>query len=122
MSDYGFNCLDTRIRHVPQNYQLSFVIEQYLAQKDLSNNLFFDTCAHDVHFLECAFKQRGVPSMVLGTEAPGSGRAPRPEGPGITGDDLVPVIGSFSFLSDADKRDVFRHNPAKLFPRMAELG
>ncbi len=35
---------------------------------------------------------------------------------------MVPVIGSFSFLSDADKRDVFRHNPAKLFPRMAELG
>ncbi len=76
MSDYGFNCLDTRIRHIPQNYQLSFVIEQYLAQKDLSNNLFFDTCAHDVHFLECAFKQRGVPSVVLGTEAPSSGRAP----------------------------------------------
>ena len=28
---HGTNCLDTRIRHVPQNYQLSFVIEQYLA-------------------------------------------------------------------------------------------
>lgn len=156
---HGTNCLDPRFRHVPHNYQLGFVVEQYLAtqilshgdvfdrfpglkvivchcggaldrfiptdphlsQKDLSNNLFFDTCAHDVHFLECAFKQRGVGRMVFGTEAPGSGRAPRPEGPGITGDDLVPVIGSFEFLSAQDKADVFHHNPAKLFPRLAQL-
>ena len=157
---HGTNCLDPRIRHVPHNYQLGFVIEQYLAtqilshgdvfdrfpelkvivchcggaldrfipgdphlaQRDLSNNLFFDTCAHDVHFLECAFKQRGVQRMAFGTEAPGSGREPRPEGPGITGDDLVPVIGSFEFLSDTEKKDVFHHNPAKLFPQMAGLG
>ena len=154
---HGTNCLDARIRHVPHNYQLGFVVEQYLAtqilshsdvfdrfpglkviichcggaldrfiptdphlaQKDLSNNLFFDTCAHDLNFLECAFKQRGVNRMVFGTEAPGSGRAPRPEGPGITGDDLVPVIGSFDFLTDADKADIFHHNPAKLFPALA---
>jgi predicted TIM-barrel fold metal-dependent hydrolase len=157
---HGTNCLDPRFRHVPHNYQLGFVIEQYLAtqilahgdvfdrfpelrvivchcggaldrfipsdphlsQKDLSANLFFDTCAHDVHFLECAFKQRGVARMVFGTEAPGSGRAPRPQPPGTTGDDLVPVIGSFEFLTAADKADVFHHNPAKLFPRMAQVG
>jgi predicted TIM-barrel fold metal-dependent hydrolase len=154
---HGTNCLDPRFRHVPHNYQLGFVVEQYLAtqilshgdtferfpelkviichcggaldrfiptdphlsQKDLSANLFFDTCAHDVHFLECAFRQRGVGRMLFGTEAPGSGRAPRPEGPGMTGDDLVPVIGSFAFLSEADKLDVFHHNPAKVVPRLA---
>ncbi|MFN0026136.1 MAG: amidohydrolase family protein [Acidimicrobiales bacterium] len=156
---HGTNCLDPRILHVPHNYQLGFVVEQYLAtqvlshgdvfdrfpglrvivchcggaldrfipsdphlaQKDLSDNLFFDTCAHDIPFLRCAFEQRGVKRMVFGTEAPGSGRAPRPEGPGITGDDLVPVIGSFDFLSAEDKRAVFHDNPRRLFPRMATL-
>lgn len=158
---HGTNCLDERIRHVPHNYQLGFVVEQYLAnqilghsdvfdrfpelkviichcggaldrfiptdphlpQKDLSNNLFYDTCAHDEVFLEAAFRQKGVERMVFGTEAPGSGRAPRPQGSvGITGDDLVPVIGGFEFLSEDDKKAIFHDNPARLFPKMAELG
>ena len=42
---------------------------------DLSDNLFFDTCAYDPHFLTAALKQRGVPQMVFGTESPGSGSA-----------------------------------------------
>jgi predicted TIM-barrel fold metal-dependent hydrolase len=157
---HGTNCLDPRFRHVPHNYQLGFVVEQYLAtqilahsdvferfpelrvivchcggaldrfipadphlsQKDLSANLFFDTCAHDGHFLECAVHQRGVSRMLFGTEAPGSGRAPRPDGPGKTGDDLVPVIGSFEFLTEQDKLEVFHHNPARVVPRLAQLG
>ena len=156
---HGTNCLDPRFRHVPHNYQLGFVVEQFLAtqilshgdvfdrfpglkviichcggaldrfiptdphltQRDLSKNLFFDTCAHDLHFLEAAFKQRGVARMVFGTEAPGSGRAPRPEPPGITGDDLVPVIASFQFLSAADKRTIFHDGPAALFPALARV-
>ncbi len=156
---HGTNCLDRRIRHVPHNYQLGFVVEQFLAtqilshgdvfdrfpglkviichcggaldrfiptdphlaQKDLSNNLFFDTCAHDVDFLRCAFMQRGVKRMLFGTEAPGSGRAPRPEPPGISGDDLVPVIASLDFLTDADRRAVFHDNAAAIFPQLAQL-
>ncbi len=156
---HGTNCLDPRIRHVPHNYQLGFVVEQFLAtqilshgdvfdrfpglkviichcggaldrfiptdphlaQKDLSNNLFFDTCAHDVDFLRCAFMQRGVNRMLFGTEAPGSGRAPRPEPPGISGDDLVPVIASLDFLTDADRRAVFHDNAAAIFPQLARL-
>ena len=43
--------------------------------KDLSKNLFFDTCGYDVHFLEAAIKQRGVAQTCFGTEAPGSGGA-----------------------------------------------
>lgn len=92
--------------------------DPHLPQRDLSNNLFYDTCAHDLHFLEAAIKQRTVARMVFGTEAPGSGRAVRPE-TGRTADDLVPVIGGFDFLSEADKVAIFHDNPARLFPQMA---
>lgn len=156
---HGTNTLDRRFSHVPHNYQLGFVAEQYwasqilshsdvfkhfpdlrflichcggaldrwiptdphLAQKDIRENIVYDTCAHDVHFLEAAIKQRGVDRMCFGTEAPGSGRAVRPD-TGRTADDLVPVIDGYEFLSAADKTTIFQDNPAKLFPRLAEIG
>lgn len=157
---HGTNTDDARMAVVPHNYQLGFVIEQYLAtqffshsdvftrfpglkvvvchcggaldrfmrtdphvgQQDLSENLFFDTCAHDIDYLSAAIKQRGVARMLFGTEAPGSGAAPRPAGePGKTGDDLVPVIASLPFLSEKDKLDLFHDNPAKVFPQLAQV-
>lgn len=93
----------------------------HLAQKDLSRNLFYDTCGYDLLFLEAAIKQRGVPQMCFGTEAPGSGRAVRPE-TGKTSDDLVPVIDSFGFLSAEDKKTIFHDNPAKVVPALAKFG
>jgi hypothetical protein len=132
---------DPRLAHVPQNYQLNFVAEQYwanqslahsdvfdrwiptdphLSQLDLTQNLFYDTCAHDVHCLEAAIKQRTVARMVVGTEAPGSGSTIRPH-TGKSADDLVPVIDAFEFLSEQDKLDLFHENPARLFPAMAKL-
>ena len=155
---HGTNCLDPRGRHVPHNYQLGFLVEQYLAaqflshsdvferypelrvvichcggalnrfiptdfhiaQKDLSQNLFYDTCGYDIHFLEAAIKQRGVDQMCFGTEAPGSGRAVRPD-TGRTSDDLVPVISAIEFLSDEDKLKIFNRNPARIFPGLAKL-
>lgn len=154
---HGTNCLDPRFRGIPENYQLSFVVEQFLAgqflshgdvferypelkvvichcggalnrfiptdshlaQKDLSRNLFYDTCAYDLHFLEAAIKQRGVAQMCFGSEAPGAGRAVRPE-TGKSSDDLVPVISAFEFLTEDDKAAIFHKNPAKVFPRMAK--
>jgi predicted TIM-barrel fold metal-dependent hydrolase len=95
--------------------------DPHLAQKDLSANLFYDTCAHDLPYLEAAIRQRGVPRMLFGTEAPGSGRSVRPE-TGRSADDLVPVIAAFDFLSEDDKLAIFHDNPAKVFPAMAELG
>lgn len=93
--------------------------DPHLAQRDLSSNLFFDTCAHDERYLECAIKQRGVAQMVFGTEAPGSGAAPRPSGSASrTGDDLVPVIAGFDFLTPEDKKAIFHDTPAALFPSM----
>jgi predicted TIM-barrel fold metal-dependent hydrolase len=94
--------------------------DHHIAQKDLSNNLFYDTCGYDLIFLEAAIKQRGVPRMVFGTEAPGSGRAVRPE-TGRTSDDLVPVIGEFDFLTEEDKIAIFNSNPARVVPALAKV-
>ncbi len=158
---HGTNCTDRRISIIPQNYQVGFLFEQFLAtqllshgdiferfpelkvvvchaggalnrfiksdthlsQKDLSNNLYFDTCAHDIDFLSAAIRQRTVAQMVFGTEAPGSGAAVRQagEGPGKTGDDLVPVISSFDWLSEDEKIDIFNRNPAKVLPALARV-
>lgn len=157
---HGTNTKDRRFSIVPHNYQMGFVIEQFVAtqlysfsdvferypglrvivchcggalsrfmpsdphlsQKNLSENLFFDTCAHEIDYLATAIKQRTVAQTLFGTEAPGSGAAPRPEGePGKTGDDLVPVIGSLDFLSEDDKITIFNRNPAKVIPQLAKV-
>ena len=150
---HGTNCLDPRIRILPQNYQVGFMFEQFLAnqllshsdvfqrfpdlkvlichgggaldrfiktdghlaQKDLSKNLFYDTCVYDIPVLEAAIKQKSVQQTVFGTEAPGSGGAVRPE-TGKTCDDLVPIISGFDFLSDQDKIDIFNTNSAAFCP------
>jgi predicted TIM-barrel fold metal-dependent hydrolase len=95
--------------------------DPHLPQKDLSANLFYDTCGYDLVFLEAAIRQRGVDRMVFGTEAPGSGRAVRPE-TGRTSDDLVPVISGFEFLTAADKKKIFNGNGVRLVPAFAKLG
>jgi predicted TIM-barrel fold metal-dependent hydrolase len=157
---HGTNCNDHRIGVVPQNYQIGFATEQYIAtqvlghsdvferypelkiivchlggaldrfirsdhhlsQKNLVNNLFFDTCAHDIPYLEAGIKQRGIPQIVFGTEAPGSGAAVRPDSePGITGDDLVPVIGAIEWLTDDEKADIFNRNPARVVPALGRI-
>ncbi len=88
--------------------------DAHIAQKDLSNNLFFDSCAYDINFLEAAIKQRTPDRMCFGTEAPGSGRAVRPEN-GVPGDNLVPVISAMEFLSEEDKIKIFNGTPLKVF-------
>ena len=85
------------------------------------DNLYYDTSAYDVDFLAAAIKQRGIPSMVFGTEAPGSGTEIRP-GTEYTADDLVPMFASdpaLSFLTEQDKADILHNGPAKLFPGLA---
>lgn len=155
---HGTNSQDPRFGVVPHNYQLGFLVEQYLAtqflghgpvfdlypelrvvvchlggalnrfiptdyhlpQRDLSQNLFFDSCGHDVHFLEAAIKQRGVDQVCFGVEAPGSGKAIRPE-TGRTADDLIPVLESFEWLSREDLRKILHDNPAKVCPALAKV-
>jgi hypothetical protein len=89
--------------------------------RDLSQNLYFDTCAYDLDYLATAIKQRGVSQMCFGVEAPGSGGTVRPE-TGKTSDDLVPLIGghpTLAVLSEQDKLDIFHNNPAKFCPGLA---
>lgn len=156
---HGTTGLDKRVRHVPHNYQLNFVVEQYLAtqilghsdvfdrfpdlrvvvchlggalnrfiatdvhlpQRDLSRHLFFDSCGYDLSFLEAGIRQRGVDQICFGVEAPGSGRAIRPE-TGRSSDDLVPVIGEeFGWLTDADRHKIFYDNPLRVVPGLARL-
>jgi predicted TIM-barrel fold metal-dependent hydrolase len=154
---HGTNALDPRYRVVPQNYQLGFYTEQYLAtqflghsdvferypelkvvvchcgggldrfaptdphlpQKNLVNNLLFDTCAYDPIFLEAAIKQRGVERILFGSEAPGSG-SHTPPGSTRSTDDLVPVIDAFGFLAHDDKLKIFNRNPKKIFKALAK--
>jgi len=90
--------------------------------RDLSGNLFFDSCAYDLDFLAAAIKQRGVSQVCFGVEAPGSGGTIREE-TGKTSDDLVPLIGghpALSFLSDQDKQDIFHNNPARFCPGLKD--
>jgi predicted TIM-barrel fold metal-dependent hydrolase len=96
--------------------------------KDVSNNLFFDTCLYETDYLSLSIKQWGVANTCFGTEAPGSGGAVRkPEdnanqaGVGTTSDNLVPVIDSLPFLSEADKIAIMHDNPLKVFPSFAKL-
>jgi predicted TIM-barrel fold metal-dependent hydrolase len=95
--------------------------DYHMAQKDLSKNLYFDTNALDLDFLEAAIKQRTPARLCFGTEVPGSGRSIRPE-TGRPGDDLVPIIGGFDFLSEQDKKTIFHHNPGHVCPGLGALG
>lgn len=88
-------------------------------RRGLDENLFFDTCAYDPHFLAAAIKQRGVERMVFGTEVPGSGSDLRNPLTGKMADDVLATIDGFAFLSDEDKLAIVHHNPLRVFPRLA---
>lgn len=86
---------------------------------DVSKNLFFDTCAHDPWFLSAAIRQFGVSQMVFGTETPGSGSAGLNPMTGKPTDDILAMLESFDFLSDADRQALTYDNPKKVFPLIA---
>ena len=95
--------------------------------KDMSKNLFFDTCVYDIDYLALSIRQWGVDNTCFGTEAPGSGGAVRQESDhpskvnvGKTSDDLLPIIDSLDFLSEEDKVKIINTNPARVFPGFAK--
>ena len=84
--------------------------------RDLSDNLFFDTCAYDPVFLEAAIRQRGPSRMAFGTETPGAGSATMNPVTGKPSDDILATIDSFSFLTRDQKVAVVRENAKRVFP------
>lgn len=85
-------------------------------EKDLSNNLFFDTCAYDKDFLATAIKQRGANQMLFGSEAPGTGTGVINPDTNKPSDDLIPVIDTIGFLSAEDKLKIFAGTSRRIFP------
>ena len=88
-------------------------------QKDLSKNLFIDSCAYDPGFLSTAIKQWGVSQVVFGTEAPGSGTSDLNVETNKPSDDLIPVLERFDFLTNDDRRKILHDNAMRVFPLLA---
>ncbi len=88
---------------------------QQQEERDVSGNLFFDTCAYDKDFLATAIKQRGVDRMLFGTEAPGSGTGVVNPDTGKPSDDLIPLIDSIEFLTAEDKLKMLHRNVRSVF-------
>jgi predicted TIM-barrel fold metal-dependent hydrolase len=87
-------------------------------ERDVSNNLFFDTCAYDKAFLSAAILQRGAERMLFGTEVPGTGSSTINPETGKPSDDLLPVFDSIEFLSTEEKLQILGGNARRLFPRL----
>jgi predicted TIM-barrel fold metal-dependent hydrolase len=98
---------------------VSHGITRERAAKDLANNLYFDTCAYDPHYLGAAIKQRGPKRMVFGTEVPGSGSDMLNPLTGKMADDVLALIDGFEFLTQADKLAIVHDNPLRVFPLLA---
>ncbi|HZU06295.1 MAG TPA: amidohydrolase family protein [Chloroflexota bacterium] len=85
---------------------------------DVTQNLFFDTCAYDPDFLATAIKQRGPERMLFGTEVPGTGSDTLNPETGRPSDDLIPVIDRMEFLATEDKVKILYENALRVFPRL----
>ena len=96
-------------------------VEHPVRHLDVSDNLFFDTCAYDPWFLGAAIRQRGPGRMVFGSEAPGSGSASLNPQTGKASDDVVAIIDHFDFLNAEQKLDIFHNNPLKVFPLLKKI-
>jgi len=97
-----------------------FIEEDYhRGQRDLSNNLWFDSCVLEKNMLEAMIKQKTPSQVLFGTEAPGSGGQKRPD-TGKPCDDLVDVIGDYDFLSKDDKQKIFYDNAFDAVPLLTK--
>ncbi len=88
-------------------------------QRDLSNNLWFDSCVLETNMLEAMSKPQTPRQVLFCTEAPGSGGQKRPD-TGKPGDDLVDVIGDYDFLSKDDKQKIFYDNAFDAVPLLTK--
>jgi predicted TIM-barrel fold metal-dependent hydrolase len=93
---------------------------EQVERRSLADNLFFDTCSYDPHFLAAAIRQRGPARFAFGTEAPGSGGHLMNPATGRPADDILATLQSLG-LSDGDLTTMVHHNPLKVFPLLAKL-
>jgi predicted TIM-barrel fold metal-dependent hydrolase len=117
--------IDTTIRRSGEHSggQVGIEIDwNYGGKRDITQNLFFDTCAYDPYFLATAIRQRGVDRMVFGTEVPGAGSAMVNPDTGKPADDLLAVLDGFDFLTDEERLRIVNANPLRVFPLLAGRG
>ncbi|MGW5106023.1 amidohydrolase family protein [Nocardia sp. NPDC004123] len=91
---------------------------EHKAPRDLTGNLYVDTCAYDPIFLRGAIRQYGVERMVFGSEVPGSGSSILNTTTNRPSDDLVAVLESFDFLDDSERVRLMHDNQFAVFPRL----
>ncbi|VCU68813.1 Amidohydrolase [Pigmentiphaga humi] len=91
------------------------------AKPNLSNNLFFDTCAYDSIFLGAAIRQHGSNRMVFGTEVPGTGSGVLNPETGKPSDDVLAILQKLEFLDDDDIVKMVHDNPRKVFPLLEKV-
>ncbi len=89
--------------------------DYHRGQRDLTKNLYFDSCVLERDLLATTIKQKTPLRMLFGTEAPGSGGAVRPEN-NRPSDDLVPIIAEMDFLSKQQKHAIFHDNAYEAMP------
>lgn len=100
--------------------QVGMAIRRTVRQaRDVSKNLFFDTCAYDKDFLATAIKQRGVERMLFGSEAPGTGTGVINPDTDRPSDDLIPLIDTIDFLTGDDKKKILAENAKGIFPLLS---
>ena len=90
--------------------------DPHLAQKDLSRNLYFDTCAYDPIFSSArSASERGAHAV---RQRGARQRSAHQSRTGLSGDNLV-VITGFPFLSEQDKLYILNEGPRAVFPAFA---
>ncbi|MEK9659204.1 MAG: amidohydrolase family protein [Chloroflexota bacterium] len=89
--------------------------DYHRGQRDLTKNLYFDSCVLERDLLATTIKQKTPMRMLFGTEAPGSGGAVRPEN-SRPSDDLVPIIAEMDFLTKQQKHAIFHDNAYEAMP------
>lgn len=100
--------------------QVGLSVKEDHDKMDVSQNLFFDTCAYDPNYLSTVIRQRGADRMVFGTEVPGSGSGKQNPATGRPSDDILAIIDSFDFLTAEEKTRIIHDNPLKVFPLLGD--
>lgn len=86
------------------------------AAADLTNNLFFDTCAYDKWYLSVHFNQKDPKQFLFGTETPGSGTGTLNPETGRPSDDVLPIIDSLDILTQEQKTSILCDRVLDAFP------